>query len=1527
MNHPNTLKLLNSSERNELKSKLKERWNRIQSQRTDGKHLSAFISLDTKSSSITEESLEVELRKKLPGYMIPQEIQFLEDLPKNPNGKTDKKTLESRKFVQARIQSNLPQTDLSLEDQVIDIFKNRLGLSDIEKSDNFFNLGGDSILAIQVVSDARKFGIPVGVSDLFKLGTPQKIASRLGKPTIQNNSEHQSSESLSKILSTWENVLGQSYVSEDDNFFNSGGDSILAIRLVSELRKKRLDLSVSLLFKNPTPKALSSVINKGKQSDDIDEQSTDKTQPKNDSTDILSPIQLWFLERSLKYQNHWNQSVLLTIEPSIEYETIETALLKLYQRHEAFRLRVETGPTSISTSISPNSNTKVPIQEYRIETDSIQSQSNIISKVADSLHASIRLDEGLLLKATCFKTNNSSRLLLVAHHLCIDAVSWNIIISDLGNLLAGQDHSLSSLAQQRQSLTNWNSELEKFSSNPDKLQIDFWRSRAFKKALNLPFDQGDLNKNTERFSQTKKILISEEATGVVSKKLQGDRASIFKILIAAVCKTLKEWLDFDYLLIGIEEHGRAIENTNAIGDGTVGWLTSFYPAVFDLRYAESHDSILNEVQHTLGKIGDYGITYGLARYKSSDEQLRSEFQKHPDPEIIVNYLGNLDYINENEGTFQISKTQIGTDRHPDNQRTSIFEINAWIQNGRLQINWSYATSIHNPSTIEKLTESLYKNLKRYGSESTVRSDALNSEKRATGIPLTDSQQNLVLHRLNNLESDLGKIRIDCEVTGPTDKFAIEKTWNSIVNSHPTLRSTLDWKTSDSPTITVHSHYRDNVKYKDLSTLPESDRELALETLTEDVHQPSIELDQLPINQIVIAKLSNNSHKLTLFCHHIFLDGWSSALLLQQFAESLSNQTEDHLSKSENLSLFLEYQDSTFKTPQSPSVKFWRINLKNIVPCHVFPNYQVRFSNEMRLRSTLRINLKQELSKSVSNAARRSNTTTTTLYTAAWCLTLRTLTNQSSICFGNTVSGRALPIQNIEKLIANLSQVVPFYIKTDLGDSIDNLLAKVADTINGTMDFSKFSSEKILQWIEYQEKLPPFDTAFSVAKYPEISSSSGISIENFKSGTTSTQKLVASIIVGKSDSNTLSLDYLNSYLGETEAMAVGDLYQTILLKITGRQYKSVSDCIDESPSINFMHASAAKKANVSTIEPPAKFHNAKATKKPSSDEESVIQAFRDILEIEECSPSDSFFNLGGTSLQAVQLFNKIEIQTGIRLPLSLLIKTQNPKGIAEHLKEGGRSNARIDRLVVIKESSGRHPIFFIHAAGLELLFYRELAETLETKSPIFGILPIGLDGVDTPPKDMGQIARDYIDVIRSRQPHGPYFIVGHCIGAVIAFEMASRLAEQNELVPLIVSIDGAAPTVPNYKKRSTKRSHVSTLTLLKQKLRSLKRVILHRIKMQTLSGEKRDAYIRERIRTNYRVAKQRYRTKPYEGRLLNFHCTDSERYHQHSDLAWKSIAPNARIVHMDCNHSEVLEQPYATKVAEIIDEELQSQYFG
>ncbi len=198
-------------------------------------------------------------------------------------------------------------------------------------------------------------------------------------------------------------------------------------------------------------------------------------------------------------------------------------------------------------------------------------------------------------------------------------------------------------------------------------------------------------------------------------------------------------------------------------------------------------------------------------------------------------------------------------------------------------------------------------------------------------------------------------------------------------------------------------------------------------------------------------------------------------------------------------------------------------------------------------------------------------------------------------------------------------------------------------------------------------------------------------------------------------------------------------------------------------------------------------NARADVTADDIAERLTRIWQELLGVQPISPDQNYFDLGGDSSLAVQLFSRIASDFNVQLPLATLFDAPTIAELAHALRREV-SASHWSPLVAIQPLGSRPPFFCIHGAGGNVLIYRDLSRHLGPDQPFYGLQSLGLDGTSPPLTTIEEMAALYVAEIRRVSPHGPYYLGGYCMGGTVAFEVAQQLSAQGERVELLALFD-------------------------------------------------------------------------------------------------------------------------------------------
>lgn len=193
------------------------------------------------------------------------------------------------------------------------------------------------------------------------------------------------------------------------------------------------------------------------------------------------------------------------------------------------------------------------------------------------------------------------------------------------------------------------------------------------------------------------------------------------------------------------------------------------------------------------------------------------------------------------------------------------------------------------------------------------------------------------------------------------------------------------------------------------------------------------------------------------------------------------------------------------------------------------------------------------------------------------------------------------------------------------------------------------------------------------------------------------------------------------------------------------------------------------------------------------EHEMVQIWEKLLDRSPIGIRDDFFALGGHSLLAVRMLSEVGRYRGRHIPLAWLFESSTIESLVARIESDLHATTEPPLVVLQGETTGT-PIAFVHGDGHGGGWYcRRLAPLAAPGSPFFVLPTLGADA-EHPAWTIETMAERHVAELRKVQPHGPYRLIGFCVGGLIALEMAVQLREAGEAVDRLIIIDSAAHNV-------------------------------------------------------------------------------------------------------------------------------------
>lgn len=1282
----------------------------------DHKQLCAFLITD---GGNTEADLHGLLATRVPAYMVPARLVLLEQFPTTPNGKVDKAALLAMiAGVDERTDRVRPRNEQ--EALFSRWFAEVLDVTDVGITDSFFDLGGDSILAVQLVSKCRQAGFSLRVSDVFERRTPGELAQ----------------------------------------------------------------LSLQRLGGVETQQGL--------QSGELP----------------LTPIQQWFFRQDYPLQHHWNQSVLLSLEKSISPQRLQFALSEIVRHHDALRMHyIDGADGELPRQRYQNHLTIEPVVLDLRHLSTEEEVAHAIEEAGQTHQTGFDLQSGELFKALlCLTpdTHTSNRLGLICHHLVVDIHSWRVLLEDLQCLLSSDRNGGIKLPEKGSSFQFYAQKLSEYvNTEPCRETLAYWQMvaetlRTASPTLPQTARAGELDAQADQDSSSIKVTLDRQTSeSLLGTACRTFHAQMPDLLVTALREGVRRaWGAADLCLV-MESHGRQEFDDRVDVTRTVGWFTTQYPLVFTRVDEEDYAELIKQTKETLRAVPNGGFDYAVLRYMHSNPNVRRSLALEREPEILLNYVGHMERQRQHHGVLEVVDGELGKNIDPRNPPTHPLTMTAAFDDEQLALELVFDPAYLARSDVVVLAEQCRNQLQKMAEFCCAQtrtyhtpSDFPLMEISSTLVdqldqqfpwlsdlwPLTKSQQGMFFGTLANDRSAFVEQMV-VEVRGDLDTERLAHAWKEVqrANSLLTARIAL---VGDEPCFVIAREAYADMRFEDWSVRVASERsEEQVLYFAEQTRTAGFDLRSEPGCHLVVVALEPSRFVIVLTVSHVLMDGWSHANVVSQL---LSAYQGNAISAPQ----FADYLRWVRKQDEVASQRYWQSVVDGVTQeGQLYELVSVpELTGASRLR-TISTALASSRLQALQALARKHGLLLNGILQGLWGVLLGCYTGADRVVFGYTTSGRPESLPGAERMVGLFINSLPLVLDLD-----ENDLWQLGEKIQ--RQTIEHSAHQYLSAAEIQSACGQagalYDSLMVVENYPvdeadRLARSIGFDeiVHHPIEGGQTTSPLT--VLIKPDDQLTIDLVFDSTHVDDAAMNTLLADYQHLIESVLEGQsgLHVLRDLL--GPRMR----PKRKVATESTAESWAM----------SPLEKQIHAIYCELTGRQKVGVGENFFDLGGHSLLALQLLKRVNETFSSRLSIVDLFHAKNIRSLVKRVESeisAERITSEPTTLLPLSADPQGEPVFLIAGVGGSCVSFFSLVQALSRRVSAWGLQPPQLSGAGEPePQSVAEYAARYVAALRTHQPIGPYRLLGHSFGSFIAYEMALQLEAVGQPVSLVL-LDTPAP---------------------------------------------------------------------------------------------------------------------------------------
>ncbi|MEO3754694.1 amino acid adenylation domain-containing protein [Streptomyces sp. B6B3] len=1006
------------------------------------------------------------LGERLPAYMVPGVFVPLESLPLNPSGKVDRKALAALSWEShATSQAEYVAPRTPVEERLAGIWREVLGLGrPVGVHDSFFTLGGDSILSLQVIFRANQQGLYFTVKQLF---------------------QHQTIAELAPV------------VEQQD-----------APRVQAEQG----------LVTGPVE---------------------------------LTPIQRWFFDHEFAHPHHLNQSLVLDVDADLTAGQWEEIIRRLLEHHDGLRTRFHHDGTDWHAEITGPPEA-LPWEVHDLSTVPPADREHRLLDIAQRTQSDLDLTSSPLLRAALFTGareqtsagpedhkfsgsedqrstgsedhkfsgpgGHTHRLLLVAHHLVVDVVSWRVLLEDLGTLVAqlrrGEDLAL---PPKSSSWQEWAARLRQEahgSTTTDELA--YWQEQTEPAVNPLPTDGPDQDNTIGRSRAYEAVLTAEETRALLQDVPAAFGTRVNDVLLTAVAAAVGTWTDNSHIRVDLEGHGREDLFDDLDVSRTTGWFTTISPLRLPVPSPTGLGEGLKRIKELLRQRPRHGIGYGLLAHGAADTGLSAAAPA----QLSFNYLGRFD--GSLAGSFAASSGRAGPDWHPDNRRPYLIDIIGRVEDDRLRLEWTYSEAAHHEDTIRRVAEHALDALRALTDE------ARNPDVRGyspSDLPLSGLSQpqiNDLIDRLRALPAWRAGRRPrpleDCYPQTPIqqglwfqsqfaqgegvyhvqmihrieqslDVDAFRRSWSQVMRRHPILRTSF-WTTEGKDALQlVWDDSRVPLQVEDWRAETPDGQRARLDSYLERDRARGFDPHDLPQWRLLLVRTSDESYQLVWSAHHAIIDGWSISLILNDVVRWYGALTRDD--RPLDLPPVRPYRDYLAwlqRQDLQQAEDYWRETLRGVEQATPLSTERHGVAGSttpsgLADQAEVTVAFGEEDTQRLHELAQANRLTLNTVLQGCWALLLGRYAGTDDVVFGTVASGRPSEVRGVERMVGLFINTLPLRVRVPDRDSALEWLHRLQEQNVRMRQFDYSPLGQIQQWSDLPAGAALFETLFVFENYP------------------------------------------------------------------------------------------------------------------------------------------------------------------------------------------------------------------------------------------------------------------------------------------------------------------------------------------------------------------------------------------------------------------------------------------------------------
>jgi amino acid adenylation domain-containing protein/non-ribosomal peptide synthase protein (TIGR01720 family) len=351
--------------------------------------------------------------------------------------------------------------------------------------------------------------------------------------------------------------------------------------------------------------------------------------------------------------------------------------------------------------------------------------------------------------------------------------------------------------------------------------------------------------------------------------------------------------------------------------------------------------------------------------------------------------------------------------------------------------------------------------------------------------LSPMQQGMLFHILYAPNTDVYLGQFSCALEGDLDAGALGIAWQQTLDRHDVLRASFTWENLDEPLQLIHKGVCVPLEQHDWRGLPDHEQGERWEAFVTQERQRGFNLLTPPLMRLAFVRLGSDSYRFVWTHHHLLLDGWSGALLLREVFNTYEALRRGEQVRFEPRRPFRDYIAWLDRQDLAKAEAFWRENLKGFdapTPL-VIDHASAEIDGGMEAAGESQVHLSKETTGRLQSLARKHGLTLNTILVGAWALLLNRYSQEETVVFGATVAGRPPSLAGVETMVGLFINTLPVRVRIDEEAELPAWLKVLQAEQVALREYEYSPLVEVQRWSEAGRGRPLFESLLVFENYP------------------------------------------------------------------------------------------------------------------------------------------------------------------------------------------------------------------------------------------------------------------------------------------------------------------------------------------------------------------------------------------------------------------------------------------------------------